>query len=43
MNDATFELHKWQSNHAQLEDDAQPGQGEEIAQPPSRKNSTKAA
>ena len=43
MNDATFELHKWQSNHAQLEDDAQPGQGEEIAQPPSRKNSTQAA
>ena len=43
MNDATFELHKWQSNHAQPEDDAQPAQGEEIAQPTSRKNSTQAA
>ena len=43
MNDATFELHKWQSNHAQLEDDAQSAQGEEIAQPISRKNSTQAA
>ena len=42
-NDATFELHKWQSNHAQLEDDAQSAQGEEIAQPISRKNSTQAA
>ena len=42
-NDATFKLHKWQSNHAQLEDDAQPAQGEEIVQPTSRKNSTQAA
>ena len=43
MNNATFELHKWQSNHAQLEDDAQPAQGEGIAQPTSRKNNTQAA
>ena len=33
MKDATFELHKWHSNHAQLEDDTQPAQGEEVAQP----------
>ena len=32
MNDATFMLHKWHSNHAQLEDDTQTAQGEEVAQ-----------
>ena len=42
MKDATFELHKWHSNHAQLEDDTQPTQGEEVAQPTLRKNSAQA-
>ena len=42
MKDATFELHKWHSNHAQLEDDTQPAQGEEVAQPTLRKNSAQA-
>ena len=43
MNDATFMLYKWHSNHAQLEDDTQTAQGEEVAQPTLHQNSAQAA
>lgn len=40
MSDATFELHKWHSNHPQLEDNPQSALREDSAQPASSEDQT---